>query len=48
MLWIDRVRSRAYQTPNTTASRTAKTDVLSAQRDADWSVRMSVYSVPVR
>ena len=47
MLWIDSVRSREYQIPNTTARATANTVVLSASGTFIWSVRMSVYRVPV-
>src|SRR3954452_5580576 len=47
MLWIDRVRSRAYQMPKTMASATANTVVLRARGTFSWSVRMSVYRVPV-
>ena len=47
MLWIDSVRSREYQMPNTTARATAKMLVLTASGTCSWSVRMSVYSVPV-
>ncbi len=47
MLWIDSVRSRANQIPKTIARATAKMLVLSASGTCSWSVRMSVYSVPV-
>ena len=47
MLWIDRVRSRAYQMPKTAASSTEKTVVLIHSGTPSWSVRMSVYRVPV-
>ena len=47
MWWIDSVRSREYQMPKTTASRTAKTALLIPSGTPIWSVRMSVYSVPV-
>ncbi len=42
MLWMDSVRSRAYQTPKTTASSTEKTVVLIHSGTPAWSVRMSV------
>ena len=35
MVWIDSVRSRAYQTANVTASATAKTTVLDSSGDAE-------------
>ena len=47
MLWIDSVRSRRNQTPNTTARIAEKTAVLVASGTPRVSVRMSVYSVPV-
>ena len=36
MLWIDSVRSREYQIPNTTARATANTVVLTASAPAVW------------
>ena len=45
--WIERVRSRSHHTPKTTASRTENTAELIHSGTLRWSVRMSVYSVPV-
>lgn len=46
MVWIDTVRSRAYQMEKTVARRTASTSELS-QSGTPWaSVRLSVSSVP--
>jgi hypothetical protein len=42
MLWIDRVRSRTYQTAKTAASRAENTLVLIQRATPAWSVRMSV------
>src|SRR5690242_14832829 len=44
---MERVRSRSHHTPKTTASRTENTAELIHSGTLSWSVRMSVYSVPV-
>jgi hypothetical protein len=46
MEWIDSVRSRAYQTPNTAASRIANTVVLTHSGTPRPSVSWSVSRVP--
>src|SRR6201989_3693217 len=46
MVWIDRVRSRAYQSEKTTASSTEKTVVLIHSGTLCPSVRLSVSRVP--
>src|SRR3954447_7803587 len=46
MLWIDRVRSAAYQTAKVIPSATANTAVLSSSGTPSASVRLSVISVP--
>jgi hypothetical protein len=46
MVWMDRVRSRAYQVPNTAASSTLNTVVLIHSGTPRASVRLSVSSVP--
>jgi hypothetical protein len=42
MLWIESVRSRAYQMAKTAASSTENTVVLIQSGTPAWSVRMSV------
>src|SRR5581483_617140 len=44
---MERVRSRSHQAPKTTASSTEKTAELIHNGTFSWSVRMSVYRVPV-
>ena len=46
MVWIDSVRSRAYQMPKTAASSTAKTVELIQSGTPRASVRLSVSRVP--
>ena len=46
MVWIDSVRSRAYQVPKTTARSTENTAVLSHSGTPRASVRLSVRRVP--
>ena len=46
MLWIDRVRSLAYQPPKTSASAIVKTTVVVISEMPRLSVRLSVISVP--
>ena len=46
MVWIDSVRSRAYQMPNTTASSAANAVVLIHSGTPRASVRLSVSRVP--
>ena len=46
MLWIDSVRSLAYQAAKITASATAKTTVVVTSATSKLSVRLSVMRVP--
>jgi hypothetical protein len=46
MLWMDSVRSEAYQTPNTTARIMEKIGVVVASGILKLSVRLSVIRVP--
>ncbi len=46
IVWMDSVRSRAYQMPNTAASSTANTVVLIHSGTFCPSVRLSVSRVP--
>ncbi len=46
MLWIDSVRSLAYQAAKVSASRTAKIGVLVVSGTFQPSARLSVISVP--
>ena len=46
IVWIDSVRSLAYQAANDAARTIAKTIVLVVSGTSKWSVRLSVMSVP--
>jgi hypothetical protein len=46
MVWMDRVRSLAYQAAKVMASRTAKIGVVTVRDTPRLSVRLSLTSVP--
>src|SRR4051812_30557270 len=46
MLWVDRVRSRAYQAANVTARASANAIVVGSSETPRLSVRLSLTSVP--